>query len=1502
MTNHPTACRRTAGPVGSVPSRARVAAGFVICRASTWHAQQRGIALIWVLLLGGFLAAVVLTFITTASTERVFAKHDQSDLVTDELLGAARSEVLAKLTEGFALEKGTSPRRAHTAAMPGLLEVRRYDVVLNRGSQRGAAAFRGTADNPAPFSQPFSDTFNGQPANPRWIPLFSWKAFAPRLKNLTVSGGAASRENPDYNPALSFNLNTPDNPFTPGACLLSGVAENAETLLREKVNDRWARSGDDDSFRTRTGQTSAERPVWVQWIPVLKDPSKAPSKDNPIIGRYAYWVDLENSKLRVDAPWESLRERPESSRLLGEPDAVEGGGSWFAQATGTSQKLRETLEAMLPVTSSDGAISRTRDGGGSPGFAPAAAQEAREAWLGWLNGRPPAAAGASLVDWSYFESPWRKGHPTLTVASALQEQRETWQTSPKSKPVHPWVVMPAQRGETSSAESLQHGKLLRQVAASSLTTWGHEEELDPLGRRKVSLTDFQLAVTGNRSSTVSLDAIKQSVVWERLKDTNYYECYYPGAAPAMGVAKCFFDTWNRFAGTGSEVNFNNGGFATLQMLANIAEFAQPADVPPVIDESQGIVGARSMPYVAEVGTRARSAYWLLPASVRADHTELLKRPAGGGYAFTYAGKPLQYYATNVTLDLVLGFVNPNPYDTEMFEGEVEVDIAWGKLPTGAEVQSGPFKSTLRGRFSPTPEPGKDPDRLRVGGHTVTFNLGIVPATALNDANYASMLRIKGWRILRNGVVWHQVPVKHPGARGTREWWQMAQSGQNAGSPGDTKSLAAYQAGGYRAVGLFTKETMDSLIANSLFVTSWTNASDSSTALRTRVEKWAQLTGKTSALERVVSLDPVLGHRTGDPMLTGWFGAGQFYGALGHTWRRRQFREEIQVAAPSETFAQTASLQVQPWDMQPSGTQRQSVRAQRAAGDNLVLGTTEWSKTAWSAVSAGPAVGGEYITHKLISPSNAQASSTSLPDSLTGIYLVPSVEGPAPQGCLRYEEYFKDIALSTAASPQKVKNLDVEAPLAPLPPDNGDFTKGPDGKKGARSILCSAPAGRPCISVGEIGFCHSGFPQTPIMVGPDEGRTDYQLNSPRNGPPMRMLLDIFSAPQFTDENGRPLTESQWMSGSASPPAERHAWNVNTTVAHDDYMALRESGGLLLELKKENNVAPLAAHAIWMPNAQAFSRRLTGSDAFTGKEAKHLYEKDPGHAQDRHMRPFPVIARPWDMWLGVVGGDFSPARSGESLMWGVGASAALWNGPAFLTWRPGKGVGASDAQPWIDFKTDPPALGRLLALGVDARKDDSNSLDGQLKGRFAADQNLLAFEGTLPYYVPAHLATRYSLLPVRHHLSDVAVDFHQDGAESYWTRFKTALNPGISAEPLPEVNETMDKDSATEAADKLDGASYAGGYHQSGVFYNAPMALLTNQAGISANAFTAYVIVQAVRDTGKSRQGVANSGPGHCDFDDVVLAERWARVVITKMPSSSSTKGASFRVVMQDVAGR
>jgi hypothetical protein len=263
----------------------------------------------------------------------------------------------------------------------------------------------------------------------------------------------------------------------------------------------------------------------------------------------------------------------------------------------------------------------------------------------------------------------------------------------------------------------------------------------------------------------------------------------------------------------------------------------------------------------------------------------------------------------------------------------------------------------------------------------------------------------------------------------------------------------------------------------------------------------------------------------------------------------------------------------------------------------------------------------------------------------------------------------------------------------------------------------------------------------------------------------------------------------------------------------------------------------------------------------------------------------------MWLNLLGGDFSSTRSTGGQLWGLNNALQLFYGPGAFTWCPGNGTGVRFPMyttPWVDFDpTSSTGRGKLLAFGDDARNDQDNGLDGYIVGRFAADQNLAMVQLGPSTYLPAHQVTRLSLFPMRHFLSDLSLDFQLKG-EFYY--LKTPLNPRESSAALP-----ADKASALS----MEGDGFPGGAHSTGVYYQAPIALLTNQASTSANAFTIHVVAQAIRDVGKPRAGMSKSGFGYSDPDDAVLAERWARIVVEKVRSATDVeKPPRFRIVHED----
>ncbi|MCC5789488.1 MAG: hypothetical protein JJT75_07630 [Opitutales bacterium] len=269
-------------------------------------------ALITVLSLIALLTITLVAFFALVQDDRQRAREFLDYSQSTMLIESAFQEALGKIIEGSEEPWATSPDGevvgASMTASPGLMEIRYYNENPNRGSGFGP----GQWDDPNSFVRnPFAREYGGQPANPRWIPLFSWQRFAPGIPFFDSTGGSASRPNPDYNPAAIFNLNNIDNPFYPGELYLSGTpsesfaAKFANQGPHEQNNFATTNSNREEKF-FQPGESSFDRPFYVQWIPVLANPFEEPSQDNPLVGRYAYWVDVENTKIHLNTNTRSL--------------------------------------------------------------------------------------------------------------------------------------------------------------------------------------------------------------------------------------------------------------------------------------------------------------------------------------------------------------------------------------------------------------------------------------------------------------------------------------------------------------------------------------------------------------------------------------------------------------------------------------------------------------------------------------------------------------------------------------------------------------------------------------------------------------------------------------------------------------------------------------------------------------------------------------------------------------------------------------------------------------------------------------------------------------------------------------------------------------------------------------------------------------------------------------------------------------------------------------------
>ena len=677
---------------------------------------KRGVALITVLSLIALLTVTLIAFFALVGEDRQRSREFLDLSKSNVLVETAFQEALAKIIEGSeapweaSVSAGTGMtgrvQGASMTASPGLMEIRYFFEQPNRGQESGVAAFT----NPESFFRnPFAREYNGQPANPRWIPLFSWQRFAPSMPFLDSNH---TIPNPDFNPAAVFNMNTAFNPFFPGEPYLSGYPGESMAVKFHRIFSggelEWPRTVDlqnpdpDFQVRVQDGESAYDRPFYVQWIPVLENPFVAPGPQNRLIGRYAYWVDVENTKVNLNTNTRNLLNRdnvgrnvsllasiigqPEGNFFQGSPDAVtlRGGVPFFGSGRLHFQEVRsadpvpnfmrarrEALDGRQPILNIAGSNNandkvRTADGVrlidgtfdqfGGNNQAPARTFDLYLSWhdrfgtgSGAWSTNPedalPVAADNSIVDWQVFTGvrPWFGGefqrrlamenlfdgyarmvNGSLAVGGSGRfntpfEMYSMLDPAARSIPFNIAGLDPADQPPTLADIRL---RVLRRTHGLSATIYGYDEERDPLGKPKIDLVAFLRQARGAATPGAIISSGPGLELWNRLRNPQYHFAYYPGRGNVPYISddsggRSFIQAFNSFAGDGARNNNMNGEDAVLQMLVNMVDYTKPHDEPPLIDRTRGIIGAKSMPYVAEVLTRGRNSLWTLAEANRA---------------------------------------------------------------------------------------------------------------------------------------------------------------------------------------------------------------------------------------------------------------------------------------------------------------------------------------------------------------------------------------------------------------------------------------------------------------------------------------------------------------------------------------------------------------------------------------------------------------------------------------------------------------------------------------------------------------------------------------------------------------------------------------------------------------------------------------------------------------------------------------------------------------------
>ncbi|MGB8355989.1 MAG: hypothetical protein WCD79_18975 [Chthoniobacteraceae bacterium] len=1669
--------------------------------------RRHGSAIVIVLLLIFLLTVSVISFFLLVQDDRQRARSFLDVIRAQIMIESATQEAMAKIMDGSEVKYTTSGvgngetyrAQANMTAEPGLMEVRYYDEVPNRGYETNSMAFTSTN---AFFQNPFNNQYQTAAntwaqANPQLIPLFSWKWYAPGIRYLKINGGSGSLDisstNANYNPAVSFNINTSANPFYPGELYLSGIpaptvaakaAYNAGTPAQTSL---FLPNGTNPGFQFQTGESSLDRPIFVQWIPIYENPALPPGPKNKVIGRYAYWVDVENTKVNLNTS-RRLFDDSAVRAMEGKSQAELTGSGYYFQLAPTlsvqspgqgnpssGTQLRDAAESSLWKSDAGGAEIE-QDGATNAGDNSAAVNYFN-LWFGWNSStnteqNVPYAADNSMVDWRVFTGmrPYGlNGQGTNVSVEQLTTSYGVNIANTQYGAFNTWLESYSLLDPAVQESNFSLGQLtmatMRRTHALSTTIYGYEDELDPLGRPKLDIVTFQ---------NQPLGGAVYAELKNRLNDPNYHSAYYPKAFPAGGTNLSFSQSFNGFAGDLSATNSLNGDTVVNQMLVNIYSYGQPHSASPAAMMTQlagngytntnGVWPAKSMPYVAEVATRARSAMMLLSVADRNNlgnfFTSVVTNVAGvpttnwnsvtniAGSAATLTGtdgvaRPNFWYLTNVLVDVGVGFVNPNPFATNSNVTTMVLNAEGGSFwntnvivkdlnYSGGIGFSSSGTDTIQGTYALRPAPASIGGfGLRANGSNCYFNMGVVPSSVLTNTNvnYGTALRIKGWTLTDGINTFDQVPMPNLGQDPTvtpvRSWWQMALTGNNAGPIYNMTSLAWFRTGSIvqsslntnyyyptfappyvdRAVGWFTPKTICEItnaVTNAIFpglifplanfpagttnlpygsnVANMTNIPDS--VFRTNWSWFQALTNQAvnctnaALVERIQCVDPVIGHRTGNPAnlvpvssantaytyldtastpakyqiqaaapgVTAL--AGHFYGVAGHPWRLydnyatstatnvvggipntmpQTTTNTVTVTVPqgvgfvTETVNQVSTIQV------PSGGSGPATTNVSLIGPASCLtqpfnnpNTTRFSQTEWDG-SYIAQYGGFFSYNQ--AGQNGEASmmwttnnGAQWPADLESGSM--SYAGP-PSTTQGGQGWYLD-SRGSATGIRGSGNAGSTAPSASYSTPWG--------------ILDSAPRGQPMTSIGELGFVHSGFMQHPINIGGVQylkqanygGAPTSVLGSPENGPPMSMLLDLFTPHPFRDNltgvpYGSPPSQSAWASSPIQNTPDnprRGTVNVNEAIASDYYMAIRE--GYSTSGAVRADPTSMAIRPAWVPSAMFFRN----STLNTAEESNLNNQTADGGKLDSFMQPVPRYRRGWDSVISMIGGDFSPNRElGEGAWLGRGTTVTdagvgyMAIGAPLGTWKTGLPlVQSPTGSVFALFDTSSYFGGasELLTLGREVTQNSNSNTHGYFTGHFAADgvsfdtsgvNNITTFlSSTGNNDAKGNLweATRFAITPLRHFVSEIPYD--TTGQRDIYTMnsarmpvtpdvgsIHTALNMGPPS--ATGNNPPLMPPFPTYGASSTANGS-AGIMQQMGIYSNAFMEQAANMASTSANAFTIHVVAQAIKNTGTVRmsgtmQDVGNSGPGYMNTDDQVLAEQWAQIVVERVPQTAST---------------
>lgn len=268
--------------------------------------RDKGVALIIVLSMLVLLSGLLVAFLTTARTERTAAASDSATAASRQIADSTVSFVISQIRDAT-----TTPAENTTwASQPGA--IRTFSGTLNgsRKPLKDGAYYDGysTSSNDFVFKLYSADRMK----------VSSSQYSNQDLAEETTLIESWDRGNPvdDYvdlnEPALSLrrDLDTEGNTVEPRYPIVDPRAfYNKNDRFTDSIPDSKVEGFDakvtlDDVFKLPGGDNVPYVPMPVKWLYVLKDgtigPASLGSKENPIVGRTAFWTDDDSCKLNIN--------------------------------------------------------------------------------------------------------------------------------------------------------------------------------------------------------------------------------------------------------------------------------------------------------------------------------------------------------------------------------------------------------------------------------------------------------------------------------------------------------------------------------------------------------------------------------------------------------------------------------------------------------------------------------------------------------------------------------------------------------------------------------------------------------------------------------------------------------------------------------------------------------------------------------------------------------------------------------------------------------------------------------------------------------------------------------------------------------------------------------------------------------------------------------------------------------------------------------------------------